>query len=79
MILNSLPSRRIGTPNALLCPAPPFEKPVTSAGELRAARQAEDAGRKALGAGLGFAAFGDVVTVTIRTQDWNQYHGSSAE
>ncbi len=40
---------RIGTPNALLCPAPPFDEPVTSAGELRTARQGEDAGRKAPG------------------------------
>ncbi len=41
----------IGTPNALLYPAPPFDKPVTSVGELRAARQREDAGRKAPGHG----------------------------
>ncbi len=37
------------SPNALLCPALPFDEPVTSAGELRAARQGEDAGRKAPG------------------------------
>ena len=41
--------RRIGIPNALLYPAPPFDEPVTSAGERRAARQGEDAGRKAPG------------------------------
>ncbi len=40
---------RIGQINALLCPAPPFDKPATSASELRAARQGEDAGHKAPG------------------------------
>ena len=40
---------RIGQINALLCPAPPFDKPATSASELRAARQGEDAGHKASG------------------------------
>ena len=41
--------RRIGKSNALSCPAPLFDKPVTLAGELHAARQGEDAGRKAPG------------------------------
>ncbi len=39
----------LGTPNALFCPAPPFDEPVTSAGELHAARQREDAGRRRRG------------------------------
>jgi hypothetical protein len=34
--------------NALLYPVPPFDEPVTSAGELRTARQGQEAGRKAL-------------------------------
>ncbi len=42
-------AQRIGQINALLCPAPPFDKPATSASELRAARQGEDAGHKAPG------------------------------
>ena len=37
----------ISIPNALLDPVPPFDEPVTSAGELRATRQGEGAGRKA--------------------------------
>ncbi len=36
-------------PNALLYPAPPFDKPATSAGVPRTARQGEVAGRKASG------------------------------
>ncbi len=41
---------RIGIPNALLCSAPPFDKPATSAGVPHAARQGEVAGSQ--GAGL---------------------------
>ncbi len=39
----------LGIPNALLCPAQPFDKPATSAGVPRTARQGEVAGRKAPG------------------------------